>query len=143
MQCREAFEDVYHYSWDKTGAQQELTPDQYMMFPPRVLGYSLGHKRWVQLLVSKLKDPRDADRAKFDSKLILNKESKDIIRKSVQAHGKANVVDYIPGKGKGLVILLWGEVKPFPLCLSLPSLCPLIVHIILGFLICCDRGLTD
>lgn len=80
------------------------------MFPPRVLGYSLKRKRWFQLLVDRIKQPGEADRTNFEEKLILSEDNKRLISKSVNAHGKANIVDYIPDKGKGLEILLWGEI---------------------------------
>ncbi|KAK3321390.1 aaa family ATPase [Cercophora scortea] len=111
-ECKTNFEAIYRYSWDgKTGKpprDSELADDQYMMLPPRLLGYSLKRKRWFQVLVKCVKRPDAGSRTNFDTKLRLADKDKDLIRDSVKAHGKENIVDYIPDKGKGLVILLWG-----------------------------------
>lgn len=111
VDCRRNFEHIFRFSWDKKKPEgAALSPEQYRMFPPRVLGYSLKRKRWFQLLVNRIKKPGEADRTNFDKKLKLSDENKELISKSVKAHGKANIVDYIPEKGKGLVILLWGKI---------------------------------
>jgi hypothetical protein len=108
--CKQNREDVYRYSWDGLPANRPMTNDQYLLCPPRVLGYSLKQKKWMQLKVRALRMPDAADRTTFDRKLQLNQANKDIIWKSVQSHRQANIADYTPGKGKGLVILLWGEL---------------------------------
>ncbi|XDG07550.1 hypothetical protein ABKA04_007165 [Annulohypoxylon sp. FPYF3050] len=108
-ECKNKFEDLYRYSWDKREPKKELFKDEhYMLFPPRVLGYSLDQKQWVQVQVNSLRSPGKANQVNFHDKLQLKKEYKDIISKSVIAHGENNIMDHIPGKGKGLVILLWG-----------------------------------
>lgn len=111
--CCNDFEAIYHFEWDHIEASEDrgwsLQDEQYMMLPPRVLGYALSEKRWVQLEVTSLHKPSGADRSNFDFKLKTSEENKDLIRKSVLAHGKPNIIDYIPDKGKGLVILLWGQ----------------------------------
>lgn len=84
-----------------------------MMLPPRVLGYELNGKRWVQLHVNYLQQPNGADRNNFEFKLKISEENKELIRKSVVTHAKANIMDYIPDKGRGLVILLWGQHSVF------------------------------
>lgn len=111
-ECRATFEEVYCYSWDGRGGsddEQPLTDEQYLLCPPRVLGYSLSMKKWVQMAVKDLHQAEKADDTNFERKLQLNKEYKDIIRKSVESHRKANIADYTKGKGKGLVVLLWGR----------------------------------
>jgi hypothetical protein len=114
-ECKTNFEGIYRYSWDgkrppKHGHDEPLDEDQYMMLPPRLLGYSLKRKRWFQVLVDCVKPSDAGSRTNFDKKLRLAKKDKDLICDSVKAHGKANIIDYIPDKGKGLVILLWGTL---------------------------------
>ncbi|KAI1204853.1 uncharacterized protein F4807DRAFT_314289 [Annulohypoxylon truncatum] len=108
-ECKKKYEEIYRYSWDKREPKKELFKDEhYMLFPPRVLGYSLDQKQWVQVQVNSLRSPGKANQVNFHEKLQLKQEYKDIISKSVIAHGENNIMDHIPGKGKGLVILLWG-----------------------------------
>jgi len=106
--CKLYRDDVYRYSWDKLPPDQEMTEEQYLLCPPRVLGYSLKDKKWMQFGVESLSKPDPADSTNFDTKLQLHQDHKDLIWKSVQSHRMANIADYTPGKGKGLVILLWG-----------------------------------
>ncbi|RYP45785.1 hypothetical protein DL768_007904 [Monosporascus sp. mg162] len=108
-ECKNNFEDLYRYSWDKRRPEKSyFQAEHYLLFPPRVLGYSLDQKRWVQVQVTGLGRPGKANVENFHHKLQLSQEHKDIISKSVIAHGKNNIMDHIPGKGKGLIILLWG-----------------------------------
>ncbi|KAJ2898397.1 ATPase family AAA domain-containing protein 3B [Zalerion maritima] len=109
--CQRKFEHLYRFKWDESKPSDRLDDDQYLCLPPRVLGYALEHKRWVQLSLNKLMEPDKADSTNFTEKLQLEGEAKDIIRDSVMAHSMnktRNIDDYTPGKGKGLVILLWG-----------------------------------
>lgn len=103
-------------TWDGKTSRDELSDDHLMLCPPRVLGYALEQKRWVQLHVNKLRDPEEASPRIFEVKLQLGSEYKDMIRKTVQAHSSSsdqNIRDYTPGKGKGLVIMLWGKRSKF------------------------------
>ena len=94
-----------------------------MLCPPRVLGYILGEKQWAQLQVTSVKeipskDPKDAWNTRLQ--LADDNKTKDMLFDLVQSHistakQKAEseeigleVDDIIPGKGKGLVILLYG-----------------------------------
>ena len=95
-----------------------MSSEQLMCLPPRVLGYALKQKTWVQLLVDHLRKPNKADESTFEKKLQLDQDAKDIISKAVRAHergketgedGRAKgLQDFAPGKGKGLVIMLHG-----------------------------------
>ncbi|RSL48177.1 hypothetical protein CEP51_015671 [Fusarium floridanum] len=100
--CRESLEHMYKYSWDRASPKKELSNEQLMLLPPRVLGYALAQKRWVQLDVEKLQNPSSADSRNFNDKLILDQDHKDLISRAVKAHGKSNILDHIPGKGRGL-----------------------------------------
>ncbi|KAK3347001.1 aaa family ATPase [Lasiosphaeria hispida] len=106
--CKHHRDDVYRYSWDNLPPDQEMTDEQYLLCPPRVLGYSLKDKKWMQFAVESLEVADPADRTNFDTKLQLHPDHKELIWKSVQSHRKKNILDYATGKGKGLVILLWG-----------------------------------
>ncbi|KAK7751707.1 hypothetical protein SLS62_006368 [Diatrype stigma] len=98
--------------------------DQYMMCPPRVLGYALKQKQWAQLLVDHLEVPDAADAGTFKNKLPLDEESKDLAQKLVRAHEQGKMMtksgiraleDFAPGKGKGLVIMLYALMAGKPL----------------------------
>lgn len=71
----------------------------------------------MQLRVKCLQQPSGADRNNLEFKLKMSEENKELIRKSVVAHGKANIMDYIPDKGRGLIILLWGQHSAFVCCM--------------------------
>ncbi len=89
-----------------------MDESQYLLCPPRVLGYGLEQKKWLQFLVNDLKKPDDPSTTTFHKQLQLHRDYKDLIEKSVRAHetGKAKgIEDFTPGKGKGLVILLYGK----------------------------------
>ncbi|KXX79795.1 ATPase family AAA domain-containing protein 3B [Madurella mycetomatis] len=107
--CRLKYEELARFSWDRR--KDTPTDEQFQFLPPRVLGYALEQKRWVQVGVKDLREPPEANQTNFESKLQLHDDYKKLIRRAVQAHSKNkthNIVDYTPDKGKGLVILLWG-----------------------------------
>ena len=121
----EALKLAYRTRFDELERQKDKWEDeQYMLCPPRVLGYILNDKQWAQLQVSSLqsipiKDPNDS----WSTRLKLaNEKTKDMILELVKGHGTSDpskkdsleVDDIIPKKGKGLVILLYGTT-------SLPS----------------------
>ena len=122
-------QDIYRFAWDGHRSNQQMTPEQLLCCPPRVLGYALKQKTWVQLLVKNLRNPEDADMQTFEDKLQLDQEAKDLISSSVKAHKEAKekkngrvkgLEDFAQGKGRGLVIMLYGKNnRP----LSLPLLC--------------------
>ncbi|KAK6074954.1 ATPase [Seiridium cupressi] len=92
-------------------ARSDFSRDQALLTPPRVLGYALEQKRWVQSHVERLKNREEASPNIFEQKLQLRQEYKDMIRKTVEAHTRNkedSINDHTSGKGKGLVIMLWG-----------------------------------
>jgi hypothetical protein len=125
---------MYKFGWDKHPPNKRMTDEQYMMCPPRVLGYALKQKKWAQLLVDKLSPPNDADASTFQERLQLDDEDKKLVQKSVQAHevgkGKAKngqtiaLQDFAPDKGKGLIIMLYGmfHVREVEMCLPSATL---------------------
>lgn len=110
--CQVKFGHLFRFSWDDSEPKGKLEDEKYLCFPARALGYSLEHKRWIQLSLKDLREPDLADSTNFKSKLQLEESSKSIIGDAVKAHSlnkTKNINDYTPGKGKGLVILLWGK----------------------------------
>ena len=116
---RAKLENIYRFSWDGHRPGEKLTPEQLLCCPPRVLGYALKQKTWVQLLVKHLEQPDKADLQTFKDKLQLDDDAKDLISNSVIAHEKAKsrgrngqhrgLEDHASGKGRGLVIMLYGR----------------------------------
>lgn len=112
------FREMYKFDWDKHPPTKEMTDDQYMLCPPRVLGYALKQKKWAQLLVDRLQQPDAADASTFRDKLQLDYELKELVQMSVQAHERGKktnprgqqlaLQDFAPDKGKGLIIMLYG-----------------------------------
>ena len=83
------FEDTYRFTWDGHRADKKLSDEQLLCCPPRVLGYALKQKIWVQLLVRLLEAPKKADQRTFKVELQLDKDAKDLIYNSVTAHETA------------------------------------------------------
>ncbi|KAI0897170.1 P-loop containing nucleoside triphosphate hydrolase protein [Annulohypoxylon nitens] len=116
---------TYRTQFDTTKAQEkaEWEDEQYMLCPPRLLGYILGEKQWAELQVTLIHEipPDDPDNA-WNTRLQLadNNKTKDMLFSLVKSHvstrnqekkieeGGLEVNDIISGKGKGLVILLYG-----------------------------------
>ncbi|KAF5229970.1 hypothetical protein FAUST_10062 [Fusarium austroamericanum] len=119
-----------HFDEKKFIEKEEWDEEQYLICPPRVLGYILKDKQWAQLQVTSLSRPsqRDDDELLSRLKLADDKPSKkgkeestkalllDLVRSHTSTTVKAdakeeeglNVDDIIPDKGKGLIILLYG-----------------------------------
>lgn len=128
-ECKQniALAKIYRTSFDEEEHQKgEWHDEQYILCPPRVLGYVLQEKQWAQLKVDCVDPiPKNDQNDAWYSRLQLADESGDGRRKSgtkelllnlVKSHVTANttenseleVNDIIAGKGKGLVILLYG-----------------------------------
>lgn len=112
--------------------------EQYLLCPPRVLGYILQEKQWAQLDVQSLQAiTAGGEKETWHSRLKLADENtKHVLFDLVSSH-KSNtgaipngaqgplpkgqgleVDDIVPGKGKGLVILLYGKCAGFDTRLS-------------------------
>ena len=99
-----------HYDNVTTATKWEET--QLLICPPRLRGYYLRGKRWVELYVDNVKSiEKLKDTTSFD-KLELNKPQKNLIRNLVTFHASGSesqdrvMNDLSQGKGSGLVILL-------------------------------------
>ena len=113
----EALMETTRCRYDGVDKTQEFTEEQYLICPPRVLGYLMVRKTWAQLLVE---DVRDLEKNNGDafSKLVLEHQQKTLIRSLVSKHGDESVngeggsqqvEDIVEGKGKSVVILLHGK----------------------------------
>jgi hypothetical protein len=111
---------------DELGAFPEFDDTQLLICPPRVRGYSLEKKTWVELLVNKVHIISEEEKRNVTAfnKVVFSQEDeekdvKGLIRRLVQNHERKNLEkeegvpghleDLIPGKGRGLVILLYGQ----------------------------------
>lgn len=64
----------------------QLDPEQYIICPPRVLGYHLDSRTWLELSVDLLHDIQQPISNYAFKKLQLQKHLKDLIRDLVQSH---------------------------------------------------------
>ncbi|KAK3984333.1 transitional endoplasmic reticulum ATPase 1 [Cladorrhinum sp. PSN332] len=100
----------------KYDADSPLDPenDNFLIFPPRVLGYASREKIWGQFFLGSKKPRPPKQREKFAENLQLDDKYKNLIDALVQSHensgesGQKQVEDLVQDKGKGLVLLLHG-----------------------------------
>ncbi|KAI1422893.1 P-loop containing nucleoside triphosphate hydrolase protein [Xylaria sp. FL1777] len=85
----------------------KLAEPKPWLCPPYTLGFSLGRKRWVRLLVQNIHDPGWIPNT-WDA-LVLPEKEKTLLRSLVTSHEYSdNPRDQMQQKGKGLVVLLHG-----------------------------------
>ena len=102
-----------HYDRVKTATGWEET--QLLICPPRLLGYHLKGKKWVELDVEKVQNIENLKDTTSFSRLELNKTQKNLIQRLVTCHASGSddqdrvMSDLSQGKGNGLVILLHGK----------------------------------
>jgi hypothetical protein len=108
------------YSWDANKGVDEdsFCDEQYLICPPRVLGYHLMEKKWVELQVTCVNDIEKGRGSDAFGKLELSQDKKELIEELVRGHSNDKVLenntprskmdDLTKGKGEGLVILLHG-----------------------------------
>lgn len=118
-----------HFDDTKIQAKDDWEEEQYLICPPRVLGYILKDKQWAQLQVTNLTEiPRSDDNNSWNKRLQLaddtrNKKTKNLLFDLVRSHISSStedrnndrsleVNDIVAGKGKGLIILLYGKLQP-------------------------------
>jgi hypothetical protein len=111
---------------DELGAFSEFDDTQLLICPPIVRGYALEKKKWVELLVNKVQVIREEEKRNVTAfnKVVFSQEDeekdvKGLLRNLVQNHVRedlekeegvpGHLEDLIPGKGQGLVILLYGQ----------------------------------
>jgi hypothetical protein len=95
----------------------EPGPEEFLLYPPRILGYSTREKIWGQFNVDKTTDVPDPSMSLFKEKLQLDEDYKIMIQALVEEHGarggqkdRLKVKDVVEDKGKGLVLLLHGKL---------------------------------
>ena len=123
LECQNnaALSSNYRTRFDGDTGQKEWEEEQYILCPPRILGYVLRDKQWAQLQVICLGDipHENPDNSWGRIKLADGEETKEMILDLVNGHGTSaskdddnglTVDDIVAKKGKGLVILLYGEI---------------------------------
>ncbi|KAL8647692.1 MAG: hypothetical protein Q9210_005401 [Variospora velana] len=112
----EALKKTTRIGYDGFKGTQEFSEEQFLLCPPRVLGFFMLNKTWAQLLVKSVQDLGDNKSDAFD-KLVLAEEQKKLIKSLVSRHGEDSahneggfqqVEDIIQGKGRG-ALLVWGK----------------------------------
>lgn len=106
----------------RTLGKDDLDPDQVILLPPRVYGYSLLDRYWYPLNIDNVEDIKTSVDNGFDD-LVLPGDHKRIMQALVKHHsrgprptsGKSKAVsgfsaDLVRGKGRGLIILLHGRI---------------------------------
>ena len=102
-----------HYDNVTTGNGWEKT--QLLICPPRLLGYHLKEKRWVELYVENVQKIEQLKDESSFNQLQLNHRQKILIKNLVKFHVSGAETtsramnDLSQGKGNGLVVLLHGE----------------------------------
>ena len=95
----------------------EIDPDEHLLYPPRLLGYSTREKIWGQFNVDKTTDVPPLSVNLFKDKLELDQKYKSMIQALVYEHGRkgaqddpnrVKIKDVVKDKGKGLVLLFHG-----------------------------------
>ena len=113
--------DQEPYWKDEVGEQpddEKLGEDAaYMLYPPRIMGYSTEEKTWAQFAVDDTLPAKAGDKSMFRSKLQLDDRYKRMIQALVDNHSNRGrredsevneVRDLVKNKGQGLVLLLHG-----------------------------------
>ena len=87
----------------------KLTDDQLLLCSSKVKGYSLKDRSWGEFYVDLITDIK-FNKTSFTN-LVLPESYRDLISSFVSRHlsGKDGFDDFIPGKGRGLIVLLSGE----------------------------------
>jgi len=107
-----------HYDLEPDKAGEEFKESiQYLICPPRFLGYQLSRKRWVELKVNDVKDAEQTvDTMAFDNLQMESTKLKGLLKSLVMSHWNAKrgndrckMQDLMKGKGESLVILLYGK----------------------------------
>jgi hypothetical protein len=119
-ECRanRELKDMMKFNYDDVKPDAAFEDDQYIICPPRFLGYSMREKKWVQMPVTRVETIKNKIMMNAFEKLIMDKDPKELIKNLVDNHekrkvsdngGKVGPDDWFEGKGGGLVILLHGE----------------------------------
>jgi len=109
LQPGQAFGDgaLVHSQADKTTEATELSPEDLLLTPTVVYGFSLPDKTWLEFDVTKVM-PVEWNEDAF-ANLVLPADRKALLQSLVEAHHEeAGFDDFVKGKGAGLVVNLFG-----------------------------------
>ena len=90
--------EIKNIDGDDAETSENFTDDDYLIASPVVLGFSFGHKLWVELDVAGLKEIQWNEGA-FDS-LVIPHDQKDVVKALVESHSYSaskNIDDVIQG----------------------------------------------
>ena len=91
----------------------EMEDEQFLVCSPTVLGFSLDRRLWAEFAVSCIEDVQWSD-LPFES-LVIPEKKKTVLQALVRRHNPdeadESFDDFVEGKGKGLIILLHGELN--------------------------------
>lgn len=101
-------EDESEQNTQKFPLLTTLSDDELVLTTPILYGFSLSDKRWLKFNVAHVTDINWNDEA--FSRLVLPRAQKDLIKGLVEAQvtRRSDFDDFIEGKGRGLVINLFG-----------------------------------
>ena len=96
------------------GVEKEPTDEDFLLYPPRLLGYSTREKMWGQFGIDQTTNAPSKQTSMFRNQLQLDPQYKSMIQALVHEHEgrgeeRVQVKDVVEDKGKGLVLLLHGE----------------------------------
>ena len=106
--------------------EMETNSEDFMLFPPRLLGYSTKEKMWGQFGVDQTSPAPGKQPKMFQKQLQLEDRYKAMIQALVDEHegrgemdlgDRTQIKDIVKDKGKGLVLLLHGQSNESPLSL--------------------------
>lgn len=100
------------------GQKPFLKDTQFKFCPPRVFGFNMKQKQWVQMLVDNVDEISQDGRRDAWDKLEMKDGSKRMLERLVRQHDEmvSYVTDLVPGKGNGLIALLHGPPGRVPPC---------------------------
>ncbi|OCL12971.1 P-loop containing nucleoside triphosphate hydrolase protein [Glonium stellatum] len=111
--------DMYAFNFSKPGEKKlnevksngkepaELKNDDLLICSPTVLGFSLNYKFWLEFAVDNISDIK-WNPLSFQN-LAIPEDRKKLVRALAASHAKkAQFDDFVPGKGRGLIMLLHG-----------------------------------
>lgn len=102
-----------HYDAWIPAKNKTFSDEQFLICPPRVLGYHLATRTWSEFFVENVQPIMQTISDDQFTRLQLSPMYKNLIRKLIQSHTSGSerkplMQDIVKGKGKGLVILLHG-----------------------------------
>ena len=100
--------------------EKDPNNEDFLLFPPRLLGYSTKEKMWGQFGVDQTSPAPGKQPAMFQKQLQLEDRYKAMVQALVDEHegrgevrlgDRTQVKDIVKDKGKGLVLLLHGQLN--------------------------------